>query len=392
MAIIDLQRRLAETGRIRIGRQVPTSNGKTRPEKLDTFRLTSPDRRRIEQAAQLYGGEVQPWKAPASNQFEVITKVNALNVIVPPSDMAFSIHYELWSAGGCQRRCDGRTESTSDGLCLCDPDNRECDIHTRLSVMLRDLPGLGVWRIDTQGWYAALELQGAVEVIQMAAGRGQMLPARLRLEQRQVKRPEQPTRRFAVPVLDIEVSPGELLSSNSPAHELIAGDSPRELDGSARLTPVPATLPSAPVPPVADQIAKVGQDQPKRARSNAAQPIPATGLQPRTAAAATAELEKSTEALLKDGPTETGDPVTPAQLTKLHAQLNEFDIKERADKLTTVSLLVRRELGSSKDLTKTEASGVIDLLERLLADKEPGKALDVVLAAFEESEQNGAQP
>jgi hypothetical protein len=391
MAIIDLQRRLAETGRIRIGRQVPTSNGKTRPEKLDTFRLTSPDRRRIEQAAQLYGGEVQPWKAPAGNQFEVITKVDALNVIVPPSDMAFSIHYEMWSAGGCQRRCDGRTESTSDGPCLCDPDDRECDIHTRLSVMLRDLPGLGVWRIDTQGWYAALELQGAVEVIQMAAGRGQMLPARLRLEQRQVKRPEQPTRRFAVPVLDIEVSPGQLLSSSPPVRELTAGDDPPELDGSARLTPVPAALPSAPVPSVADQIAKAGQDQPKRRRRNAAQPIPATGLQPRTAAEATAELEKSTEVPVKDAPNETGDPITRAQLTKLHAQLNEFDIKERGDKLTTVSLLVRRQLDSSNDLTKTEASGVIDLLERLLTDKEPHKALDAVLAAFEESEQNGAQ-
>lgn len=175
--IIDLQRRLAEIGRIRIGQQVASGNGKRRPAKLTTFRLTSPDRNRIQQAAVLYGGQPTEWEAPAGKQWEVVTETDALNVICPPSDMAFSQHYELWSGGGCQRRCDGRNESISEGPCQCDPDKRECTIHTRLSVMLRDLPGLGVWRIDTSGYYAAVELQGAVEVVQLAAGRGQMLPA-----------------------------------------------------------------------------------------------------------------------------------------------------------------------------------------------------------------------
>ena len=63
--IIDLQRGIAEAGRIRIGQQVPAGNGKTRPAKLDAFRLTSPDRRRIEDAAVLFGGVVTPWEAPA---------------------------------------------------------------------------------------------------------------------------------------------------------------------------------------------------------------------------------------------------------------------------------------------------------------------------------------
>src|SRR6266849_1493437 len=231
MPIIDLQRRIAEIGRIRIGQQVPTANGKTRPEKLETFRLTSPDKIRIEQASQLFGGNPCQWLAPAAQPWEVITTATALDVIVPPSDIAFSQWYELWSAGGCQRRCDGHNESISEGRCLCDPENRECDIHTRLSVLLKDLPGLGVWRVDTQGYYAAVELQGAVEVIQIAAGRGQMLPARLRLEQRAVKRPGEQTRRFAVPVLDIEMSPGQLLTpaAESPAIEAPAVDSTARL-------------------------------------------------------------------------------------------------------------------------------------------------------------------
>ena len=47
--------------------------------------------------------------------------------------------------------------------------------------MIRDLPGLALWRLDTQGWYAARELAGAVEILTMAAGRGLMIPARLLL-------------------------------------------------------------------------------------------------------------------------------------------------------------------------------------------------------------------
>lgn len=79
--------------------------------------------------------------------------------------------------------------------------------------------------------------------------------------------------------------------------------------------------------------------------------------------------------------------VTRAQLNMLHVQLSKLDVTERADKLTTVALLARRPgLASSKDLTKVEASSVIDLLERVLADPEPEKALDGVLASLEDSD------
>jgi hypothetical protein len=81
------------------------------------------------------------------------------------------------------------------------------------------------------------------------------------------------------------------------------------------------------------------------------------------------------------------EPATGPQLTKLHTILNTFAITERADKLTTVALLVRRELESSKDLTKAEANGVIDLLERLSQQDDPAKALDAVLAEFEAADQ-----
>lgn len=350
--IIDLQRRLAEIGRIRIGQQVATGNGRSRPAKLATFRLTSADRVRIDHAAALYGGQPQQWQAPAGPQWELITKTADLDVIVPPSDMAFSQHYELWSKGGCQRRCDGRLEAITEGPCLCDPAARECDIHTRLSVLLRDLPGLGVWRIDTSGYYAAVELQGAVEVIQLAAGRGEMLPARLRLEQRQVKRTvdgKAQTRNFAVPVLDIEVSPGQLMAS--PRAQITAGESTPQVDGAARLTPVPAELPSGPVRTVAEQAAQVEGDPPPRRRSSA-QPLPETGLRPRTAAEAAA-----------DEPAIEG--IRPAQVKKLGVLMREAGITARQDALDYVMSVIGRDVASRNELTKDEASRVIDALERL---------------------------
>jgi len=363
--IIDLQRRLAEVGRIRIGQQVKSSNGKARPAKLETFRLTSPDRLRIQHAGQLYGGTPQQWQAPVGQQWEVITEASALDVIVPPSDMAFSQHYEQWSAGGCQRRCDGQQESISDGPCVCDPDDRECNIHTRLSVLLRDLPGLGVWRIDTSGYYAAVELQGAVEIIQIAAGRGQMLPARLRLEQRSVKRAgddgKPQTRRFAVPVLDIEISPGQLIGNGTQRLQIAAGNGERPSPaGMALLTPVPASLPSRPLGGVAQQARAIEQsDVEKPRRKNAAQPLAATGIEPRSAEQARADGAPEPDFAL-------AEPVTAAQLKKMHAQFGDLGVEDREAGLALIGGIVGRDVDSSKRLTKQEATALIDELDRRL--------------------------
>lgn len=291
MSILDLQRTIAEAGRIRIGEVVPDPNSRTgsRPAKLDTFRLTSPDKQRIEEAAQLFGGKVGPWEAPAGPQWEVITEAAAIDVIVPPQAMAFSQFLELWSGGGCQRRCDGVTELLTEQPCLCNPEARECKFHTRLSVMIRDLPGLALWRLDTQGWYAARELAGAVEIMALAASRGTLLPARLLLEQRSVKRPGKggkiQTLRFPVPRLDPGITPGELLAGQATALGLPAltdGLAPEE--GRPRLTPVPRI--EGPRPTIAEQSAP---PPPPPARRNAAPAIPASGRQrsaPREAAGA----------------------------------------------------------------------------------------------------------
>jgi hypothetical protein len=60
---------------------------------------------------------------------------------------------------------------------------------------------------------------------------------------------------------------------------------------------------------------------------------------------------------------ETGDGITSAQLKKLGALMRENDITERSVALTYVSDVIGRQVASRNELTKHEASQVIDALE-----------------------------
>jgi hypothetical protein len=215
MPIIDLQRRMRQLGEIRIGHVVPTGrtrkDGKpgTRPAKLQQFRFTSPSREILTAVAELYGGEVQPW-TPANGgppEFEVYSTTNRLPVLIPPRD-AVSQWYELYAGSKCQRRCDGVTEHKRDRPCLCDPDNRECKITTRVNVMLRDVPALGQWLLITKGYYAATELPPAAELLSQSGG---YVAGWLGMEEKLVQRDEGPAR-FMVPTLDVEITPAALMA------------------------------------------------------------------------------------------------------------------------------------------------------------------------------------
>jgi hypothetical protein len=216
MPIIDIQKRLVEVGRIRMGKK----SAKGAPQKLETFRVTSRDQARVTEIAAVYGGTVTPWEERAG-EFEVVTETAELPILLLPGQ-ALSQWYETWSAGGCQRRCDGVTDVISDGPCVCDnePGDRKCKPTTRLSVMLPEIPGLGVWRLESHGYYAAVELSATAGMLEQATARGQMFPARLRIDQRsQVK--EGKTTRYAVPVIDIDVRLPEALGGAPLSQEAL---------------------------------------------------------------------------------------------------------------------------------------------------------------------------
>lgn len=221
MAILTLQQRIRELGRIRIGQKVATSSGKTRPAKLNRFRLTSPSRELLEKVATQYGGTVAPWSPDdkAAGQFEVITESTRMPILVP--NQPVSQYFELWSGGGCQRRCDGVTELLKDRPCICgpDPETRQCKPTTRLNVVLADIPGVGVWRLESHGYYAALELPGVAELLAKAGG---YVEAFLGLEERTAKR-EGKTLRWMVPTIDVDITPAALMAGGGAAPAVVGG-------------------------------------------------------------------------------------------------------------------------------------------------------------------------
>ena len=289
MPIIDRQRRLHETGRIRIGRSVEatTEQGKRirRPEKLQSFRFTSASRHAIESIAALYGGEPHEWTdGPQPGQWEVFTAASAIEVVVPPEHLAFSQWFELWKAGGCERRCDGVAQIPTGEVCLCDAEDRECKPHTRLSLLLPRLLGSGLWRLDTQGEYAATELGGAFEFamfLHQATGRT-LLPGRLVLTQRSIKRPRQARRDFVVPVLELDADLDAL--SGRPSAPAIANGSVPAPAIDAGVAPGPVIpIPPGPieVAPTMGEALATTEAPPAPSRRRTAEPIKATGRKPR---------------------------------------------------------------------------------------------------------------
>lgn len=210
--------RMPEAGRIRLG----VKSGRAM-KSIDTFRLTSPDEQLIHQAAERFGAKEGPraWDDPKANprrQFEVITKADRLRVFLPPN--ALSCTYELWSGGGCERRCDGEVcevpQRHGDELrieqlpCMCvASNNMQCRPTSRLNVLLPDLKFAGVWRMETHGWNALQELMGMEHAIAMLQEQVGMVEAELSLQQRQS---DGGRKKFVVPVLGITSSAEELMA------------------------------------------------------------------------------------------------------------------------------------------------------------------------------------
>lgn len=238
--IINRQRQLAEQGRLRLGYTVAAKkkNGDptTRPVRSETWIVTSHSEEHVRHAAALWGGEAHEWE-PMGNgakQWRVITEAKTIPAILPPGDPLTSA-YESWSKGGCQRRCNGVTESFSGSPCICLAQHGEqwyelsarevCVSKSRLKVLLPDMPGLGSWRMETGSFYATDEIAGMVDTIRGAVGENVLVPVQLRIEPRTRVAGGQ-TKQFVVPVVELRgVTAGALLSGQAiETRALTSGD------------------------------------------------------------------------------------------------------------------------------------------------------------------------
>jgi hypothetical protein len=229
-----LRPKVNEIGRIRLGEKAQSGA----PRSLSTFRLTSYDKGVLDAAQAIYGGQVRPWTdAPDPGMYQLVTTVAAIDILIPRSLQNVTQSYELWTGGACQRRCDGRlcVLPEQDVVpCVCAADglsgpDRECEVITRLSVILPRLPGLGVWRLDTGGWHAATTIPSTLELL-MALDTRSMVPAVLRAVQRSSKGVEKGrtvTHRFVVPVLDAPgITIGQLVEGATHEAALLTDGQP----------------------------------------------------------------------------------------------------------------------------------------------------------------------
>jgi hypothetical protein len=220
MPILTLQKQARELGRIRIGQVVRDSKGKTRPEKLDRFRFTSASEPLLQRVAALYGGTVRPWtpQGGGADAFEVIADVTDIPILVPPQPVSQYFEHVEWRRLRAPLRRGDRAALRRTMPLLGGPGRSDCKPTTRLRVVLRDVEGsIGVWRLESHGYYAAVELPDVAEFLSRAGG---YVPGYLCLEERVVKR-EGKTRRFMVPYIRVAgITPGQLLSGTAPAAQL----------------------------------------------------------------------------------------------------------------------------------------------------------------------------
>ena len=294
MAVLDIQRKGQQIGRLRMGVKVATSkkdksgNVIMRPSRLDTWRITTGSAYRADAIVERFGGEVKPWE----REFEVITDTDRLPVTVPPRDEVVSQWYEMWNKGGCMRRCDSQRERISGGSCLCvhaeDPGDAEeiaavalerarlaslnppqaCKLITRINVMIPDLPGLGVFRLDTHSYYAAVEIGDTARLMQVARDQGVFLPAELRIEQRQRVAGGQ-TKLFPVPALELLATFRDLATGAIKAGGITAQLPPAP---GEKLRAITAAAPGPAADPVPDQAVfdRMEPEQQAQAIANAA--------------------------------------------------------------------------------------------------------------------------
>ncbi|MFJ9234106.1 hypothetical protein ACIRJ3_03865 [Streptomyces anulatus] len=250
--ILTMKRQAAELGRIRTGysRPNPDASKGPIPVKSKTFVLTSHSRNYVAAAAELYGGKVEQWTPQRQSvaQWRVITEARELGAILPAGDVLNQAN-EMWTGGGCERRCDGITESISRKPCIClakygedwhtRPPTQVCRPTSRIGVFLPDLPDLGVWRLDTKSYYAADALAGGLDTVLQATGGKGLLPVRMWIEQRTAVRNGK-TKQFQVVML-VPALPKLRHALSGPISTAAALD-PASLDRSA-IEAGPAVVP-----------------------------------------------------------------------------------------------------------------------------------------------------
>lgn len=237
----NLSRRLPELGKLKFGDTQAKGGRRT----LDKWRVVSNHVDCLDDIARLYGGTPKPYEHKKSTfTHDLHTDSDVLAIGVPNMGVEpVTVGYEMWTGGGCERRCDGVTATTwgrgPDGPeereqpCICDAKQAmECKVKLRASFFLPGVRRFGTWRLETGSWNAVSEMAGMVEMLMALQARG-IAEAELALAKRSDVKAGQ-TRHYVVPEIRVRESVEELmagagllgtssLTAPPPAAELVAG-------------------------------------------------------------------------------------------------------------------------------------------------------------------------
>ncbi|MCL6600837.1 MAG: hypothetical protein K6T81_19195 [Alicyclobacillus macrosporangiidus] len=177
--------RVPRVGKIHLGIRTRNDKGKEYPKAVDYF-VVKPDESTSEAAAaafhSVYGDKPQE-----------------ITVAFPTNDpeQFFPQYLAAYQGGGGKYKLfckgDGETASRADGQgnrvqipCL----YKDCPIYQqgkckeigRLQFFLPDVPGIGVWQIDTSSYHTTANLNGSIQMIRaLTGGRIAMIPLTLRI-------------------------------------------------------------------------------------------------------------------------------------------------------------------------------------------------------------------
>jgi hypothetical protein len=188
----EFQAELTEVGRIRIGVFNPDKGNRGAPEKIESFRFTSQQEPTIRKVAEKYGGIAEEYQPQGSRrtEWQVITPAKVLPVYIEPQIV--DPWLEAWAGGPssskCVRRCDGITETKQDIPCPCAAgqfaEKDMCKPVARVKLLLAEVPGIGLWRLESHGTKFVEEIAGMAPYIAVLRKRA---PGLLYLEERRAQ-------------------------------------------------------------------------------------------------------------------------------------------------------------------------------------------------------------
>lgn len=156
---------------------------------------------------------------------------------------------------------------------------------------------------------------------------------------------------------------------------MTAGSSTSTSKASARRT---AQRRTAQQPAIARPPVEVANDAPPEPDFE-----PAGSESPRDAAGPQSGAESGAASGFESQPASDAPGITRAQSTKLHAVFGDLAVTERPHKLRIVSALIGRPVGSSSEVTKDEATTLIDTLESIATRDDPAENLAFIVEAAE---------